>query len=177
MLLPFSIETSRLLITPLTITDSVFILELVNTAGWLTFIGDRNVHTTTEAAAYIQKILDNKNIVYWVVKQKDVGEKMGVISYIKRDYLAHPDIGFAFLPRFGKKGFAFEAANAVLQQLMVAAGLKHILATTIPENKSSISLLKKLGLCFEKELEIDKQLLHIYGADMEALSYYLERTT
>ena len=170
MLLPTHLTTDRLLITPLELTDSAFILELVNTEGWLKFIGDRNVHTTTEAAAYIQKILDNKNIVYWVVKQKDVGEKMGVISFIQRDYLEHPDIGFAFLPRVNKNGFAYEASNAVLQRLIVDAGLKHILATTIPENKSSISLLKKLGLNFEKELETDNQVLHIYGVATNVLS-------
>jgi len=33
---------------------------------------------------------------------------------IKRDYLEHPDIGFAFLPEFTGKGFAFEIADATM---------------------------------------------------------------
>jgi hypothetical protein len=37
-----------------------------------------------------------------------------------------------------------------------------ILATTIPGNINSIKLLIKLGLHFEKELEVGKEILHIY---------------
>ena len=68
---PFII-TERLIIQPLTLNDDSFILELVNTEGWIKFIGNRNVTSTPEAGAYIQKILENKYISYWVVKIKVV---------------------------------------------------------------------------------------------------------
>ena len=38
-------STERLSLERLSDNDADFILELVNTAGWLKFIGDRNVKT------------------------------------------------------------------------------------------------------------------------------------
>lgn len=156
--------TERLLIESLSFNDNKFILELVNTEGWLTFIGNRNVNSEMEATGYIQKIIDNPNTDYSVVKLKEKQTTIGIITFIKRDYLEHPDIGFAFLPGFTNNGYAYEAANAVLKNLIEINNLSHILATTIPENINSIKLLKKLGLSFENEIEVDKIKLQVYGA-------------
>jgi ribosomal-protein-alanine N-acetyltransferase len=158
------VTTPRLFLTPLSPKDEQFILELVNTEGWLKFIGDRNIHSQTDAAAYIGKILGNRNISYWVVKLKEKEEKMGVITFIKRDYLEYHDIGFAFLPAYSGKGYAYEATKAGLHQLINQQHLKHVLATTIPENTSSIKLLTRLGMVFEKDIQVGKEKLFVYGA-------------
>lgn len=164
-----SLTTARLLIEPLAITDENFILELVNTEGWIKFIGNRNIASQIEACEYIRKILDNKKISYWVVKLNDNGDKVGIITFIKRDYLEHHDIGFAFLPYFCKKGYAYEATKAVLEQLIRERNLSHIFATTVPENTSSVRLLKKIGLVFKKEIIVEKVKLHVYGASTNKL--------
>jgi [ribosomal protein S5]-alanine N-acetyltransferase len=162
--------TERLSILPLTKNDGPFILELVNTEGWLKFIGNRHVRSEAEAIAYIDRILGNKNISYWVVKLKENKQSIGIVTFIQRDNLDHPDIGFAFLPLFSNKGYAYEASNVVLNKLIEEKSLSHILATTIPENISSIKLLEKLGLRFEKEIEVDHQKLFLYAAATETLN-------
>ncbi len=154
--------TDRLLIVPLTTDDSSFILELVNSDGWIKFIGNRNVNSEADAAAYIQKMIDNPNTTYWVVKLKDIEIAIGVITLIKRDYSEHHDIGFAFLPQFANKGYAYEAAHKVLTYLTENEAHTHILATTIPENDSSIKLLKKLGLHFQRSIEVNDEVLEVY---------------
>jgi ribosomal-protein-alanine N-acetyltransferase len=159
-----SLTTSRLLIEPLGEGDKNFICRLLNTKGWIRFIGNRNIHSEEDAAAYIQKIITNLNTKYWVVKLNDSLTAIGIITFIKRDYLEHHDIGFAFLTEFEGKGYAYESANAVMKYLMESLNLPYILATTIPENASSIKLLKKLGLHFEKEIEIDNEKLHVYSS-------------
>jgi RimJ/RimL family protein N-acetyltransferase len=164
------ITTDRLLIEPLTVNDNNFIRELVNTDGWIKFIGDRNVTSQVEATAYIQKIIDNPNANYWVVKLKVNQTKIGIITFIKRDYLEHHDIGFAFLPNFANNGYAYESANTVLKNVIHKYNLSHIFATTVPENISSIKLLKKLGLFFDKEIEVDKEKLYVYGVSTDKLS-------
>ena len=58
---PF-LRTERLLIKPLALTDDDFIFELVNTEGWIRFIGNRNIPSQDEARAYIQKVLENENV-------------------------------------------------------------------------------------------------------------------
>ncbi len=120
------------------IDDHLFILELVNTEGWIKFIGNRNITSQAEAMAYIQKVLNNENIFYWVVQLKGSNEKIGIITFIKRDYLEDHDIGFAFFPRFFKNGYAYEATVAVLNKILKELVHAHILATTVPGNISSI---------------------------------------
>ena len=171
---PF-VATARLTVKLLSLTDAPFILELVNTEGWLKFIGNRNITSDTEAQAYIQRILENPNITYWVVQRNEQQDLIGIVTYIKRDYLEHHDIGFAFLPNVAKNGYAYEATTAVLEKLVREHNLTYILATTIPENAPSIKLLQKLGLGFEKELEMGNLKLQVYGA--AAVTLKLPQTT
>ena len=163
------LTTDRLSIQPLTENDHDFIHELVNTKGWLTFIGDRNVGSPEAAIDYIIKILDNDKVRYWVVRSKENGTSVGVVTFIQRDYLDHPDIGFAFLPRFSGKGYAFEATHAVLNRLLDQENHTHILATTIPENVRSINLLEKIGLAFEREIIVSGETLYVYGATRDRI--------
>ena len=59
------IITERLLLNIPTEGDYEFIHELVNTKGWLQFIGDRNIHSKEAAIAYIDKIKGMPNFYYW----------------------------------------------------------------------------------------------------------------
>lgn len=142
--------------------DNAFIFELLNTAGWIKFIGDRNIKTSEDADKYIQKILANPTISYRVVTLQEDETAIGVVTFIKRDYLDHHDIGFAFLPAYTKQGYAFEAANEVLNDRLNQPEHATILATTILENSSSIQLLKKLGFSFSKEITREGVLLQLF---------------
>jgi [ribosomal protein S5]-alanine N-acetyltransferase len=155
------IETERLLLQHITAADNYFVLELVNTPGWLTYIGDRNIHTLAEATNYLEKIINNTAIIYWTVFVKATKQPIGIISFIKRAYLDHPDIGFAFLPNFIGKGYAYEAATKVIQQIQKENTVVTLLATTVPNNHASIKLLQKLGFVFENEI-LQEETLHIY---------------
>ncbi len=88
--------TERLWIKSLTIMDDDFVLELVNTEGWIKFIGNRSITSIAEARSYIQKILTSKNMSYWVVKLKAGQQSIGIVTYIKRDYLEHHDMVLPF---------------------------------------------------------------------------------
>lgn len=161
-MLQSSYTTQRLKLSPLAEEDAIFILELLNTAGWKSFIGDRNVNTREEATSYIQRIIGLKNCSYKVVRLKTDTTAIGIITFMKRDYLPHFDIGFAFLPQYSNKGYAFEAASAVLSGLENNNAHAFILATTVPTNIKSILLLKKLGFQFKHEINIDAETLKVY---------------
>jgi [ribosomal protein S5]-alanine N-acetyltransferase len=156
------ISTARLTLQLISTDDHEFIRELVNSKGWLAFIGDRNVHSTEDAIAYINKIISTKDLHYWVVKIKDTDTSVGIISFLKRSYLDHFDIGFAFLPQFHGFGYAYEATKEVLQIVSKNPQHQTVLATTVPNNIKSIELLIKLGLKFEKEVEVEQEKLHVY---------------
>jgi hypothetical protein len=48
------VETERLVLRRFTRDDAKFIVALVNTTGWLTFIGDRNIKTEEQAIVYLE---------------------------------------------------------------------------------------------------------------------------
>jgi RimJ/RimL family protein N-acetyltransferase len=155
------IITQRLTLNPVTEDDYNFMLTLVNSKGWLEFIGDRKVHSTEDSIKYIQKIKKTKDLTYWIVRLKDNDTSIGIVSFLKRSYLENFDIGFAFLPEFYGYGYAYEAAKEILS--VVSKKHSKILATTVPQNINSIKLLNKLGLHFEREIEVENEKLHIYS--------------
>lgn len=155
-------KTERLDLKVLTTDDSDFILELVNTNEWKTYIGERNVKTQEDSRNYIQKIIDNPNITYWIVRLAGQATSVGIITLIKREYLAYKDIGFAFLPSYSKMGYAFEASKLVLDEIKNESLDTKVNAITIAENTSSIRLLEKLGFEFEKVLALENEVLHLY---------------
>lgn len=156
------ILTNRLSLDLLTENDHPFIRTLVNTKGWLQFIGDRNVHSEEDAVAYIRRLLNTPDLFYWVVQKQDDATPLGVITLLKRSYLEHFDLGFAFLPEFTGQGYAFEAAHKLLSVVSKMKEHDAILAITIPQNVSSIRLLTKLGFVFEKEIAVANEQLHVY---------------
>jgi RimJ/RimL family protein N-acetyltransferase len=159
--------TQRLQLHPMALQDADFILELTNTREWIEFIGNRNLSTTADAEKYIQKILDNPDVQYWVARLQNSMVPIGAITLIKRGYLEHKDIGFAFLPKYAKQGFAIEAATAVLAA--VAESHPVVAAITVKENTNSILLLEKMGFSFEQEIEDEGEVLSQYIASADAL--------
>jgi len=157
------IITERLSLNLLTIDDFNFVKRLVNTEGWIAFIGDRYVHTNDDAIAYVTKILNTENLFYWVVRTRDNNTPVGIISFMKRNYLESFDIGFAFLPEYNGNGYAYEAAKEVLSMVSKTPGYYPVVATTVPQNAKSIKLLTKLGLHFEKEIEVEDEILQVYS--------------
>jgi len=164
------LTTQRLSIAPLSLAESAFILELLNSAGWLRFIGDRNVNSLEEAASYIHNIVANPDSRYFVCKLRDSKKPIGVVTLIKRNYLKFHDIGFAFLPHFINNGYGYEAANEMIKYLQHAHLYPQLLAISIPENTSSIKLLEKLGLRFEREMQRDHEKLLVYGISLDKLN-------
>ena len=92
------------------------------------------------------------------------GSVIGICGLIKRETLQWVDVGFAFLEEFRGKGYAFEAAKAVMDHGRTFHGLTRIVGVTAPDNQISIRLLQKLGLRFEKRF-------HLPGYGSESLLF------
>lgn len=157
-----NLQTERLIIRPITLKDAAFIIELVNSEGWLHFIGDRHIKSTLDAENYINKILNNKLFFYSVFELKTTRVKLGIITFLKRENKDYPDIGFALLPKFNKNGFAFEASKKYMEQLLFDKKHEKILGITTPENSKSIKLLEKLGLTHHDNIIEDNKKWSIF---------------
>ena len=75
---------------------------------------------------------------------------IGICGLFKRENLDDPDIGFAVLPDYCGKGYAGEAAAAVVNYARDDLGLGVLTAIVSPDNAASIGLIEKLGLRFER---------------------------
>ncbi|MFJ8260775.1 GNAT family N-acetyltransferase [Rummeliibacillus sp. NPDC094406] len=152
------LETNRLILRLQTADDAAFILELMNDPSWLRFIGDRGVRTLDDARAYIMngpvQMYEQFGFCLYLVERKEDHAPIGICGLVKRDSLEDVDIGFAYLPKYWSKGYAYEAASAVMSYGKDKLGLTRIVAITSQENQASESLLKKIGFQFEKLIQL-----------------------
>ena len=156
----YAIKTPRLSLREISTADDEFILALMNEPAYIQYIGDRGIRTVENARTYI---LDKLTASYakfgyglYLVELKERPVSVGICGFVKRDSLEHADIGFALLREYWARGFAFEAASAVLDFGLGALDLKTVLGVTLPDNQSSIRLLEKLGLKFQKMIRLPR---------------------
>jgi RimJ/RimL family protein N-acetyltransferase len=153
-----NLETERLIISEISLEDAPFFYELVNDPAWIQFIGDRDVKTITDAENYLRnKIIPSykKNgFGFYLVSTKIQNRPIGISGLIDRDGLDNVDVGYAFLPEFRGKGFAFEATKAILTFAKNDLHLDPIVAITNLDNLKSCQLLERLGLKFDKIIQL-----------------------
>lgn len=157
----YILETPRLILREFNINDANFILELLNTKSWLKFIGNRQVKTLEDAENYIKKILidsyKNNGFGLWLIQLKENEKPIGMCGLVKREYLPNVDIGFALLPEYANLGYGFESAQATMLYAKNNLKISKVLAITDSTNISSIKLLNKIGLRFEKTIELSNE--------------------
>ena len=151
-------RTERLVLRKAQLTDAAFVLELLNEPAFLEFIGDRGVHDLDSATSYLQDgpLASYQQFGYgpYVVCDRSDGVAMGFCGLYQRTYLDDPDLGFAFLERFSRQGYAVEAAEQVLRLSIDRFSLRRLLAIVNPENARSLALLRKLGFSLDTVLVI-----------------------
>jgi RimJ/RimL family protein N-acetyltransferase len=77
-------------------------------------------------------------------------------------------VGYAFLPPFRSKGYAYESAAAVAAYARDVLGLKRLLAITNPDNVVSMRVLEKLGMRFERMVSLspDEPEVRLFAVDL-----------
>ena len=162
------LETERLLLSRLTMADAGFILELMNEPAFIENVADRGLRSEADAGRYLaEKILPNYKrfgFGFYRVTLKESEAAIGICGLVKRETLQDPDIGFSILERFCRKGYAYEAAAAVMDYGRTVLGLAHVCGVTAPHNRTSQHLLEKLGLKFQRKF-------HLPGYGTESLLF------
>jgi len=152
------IKTDRLLINRITLDDAAFILELMNDKDWIKNVGDRGMTSIEDAEAYIKtrflKTYEESNLGFFGLITKNSKEVIGIAGLVDREGVDHVDIGYGLLPNFRGKGYAFEATKAIYDYGYKQLKLEKIVAIVNPDNPTSIQLLSKLGMEFEKMVRL-----------------------
>ena len=138
--------TDRLTIREATLKDDLFIFNLLNSHTWMEHIGDRNIKNLTDAKQYINNSLISSyrenGFGLFIMEISKSTIPIGLCGFLKREELAHVDIGFAVLPEHAGMGFTFEAANRIIKESEFSV----IYGITNEGNIGSRKLLEKLGL-------------------------------
>jgi RimJ/RimL family protein N-acetyltransferase len=146
-------ETERLRVRPMAVSDAAFVYRLLNEPSWLQNIGDRGVRSIADAASYIEsKVISMYTVMgfgMYVAESKADAVPLGMCGLVRREALPAPDIGFAFAPEYWGKGYAREAATAVMHHAGTQLGLDQLLAIVTPTNVRSCRLLESLGFRYE----------------------------
>lgn len=154
------LDTERLVLRRVTLDDAEFILELVNEPAFHQNIGDRGVRTLEDARAYVETrylapyAADGFGM--YLMESKASGEPIGTCGLVDRPGLEGIDIGFALHSAFWSRGYAVEAAAAVLEYARSSLGIQRVVAITNPDNLGSQAVLRKIGLGYERMVRLDE---------------------
>ena len=147
------LETERLVLREAVEADAPFVLELLNSPGFLENIGDRGVRDLDGARGYItDKMIGSyrqHGFGMWLVTAKARGDAVGLAGIVRREGLDTPDVGYAFIQKAWGQGYAQEAAAAVLAHGLGKLGIPKLAAITSPENFASMAVLRKIGFTYQ----------------------------
>lgn len=87
---------------------------------------------------------------YWVVREKDTAEFMGLISIDLHHEGADQELSYQFMPDWWGRGYAAESAAAVIDFAFEKMKLPALVAETQSANLASCRLLEKLGMELER---------------------------
>jgi RimJ/RimL family protein N-acetyltransferase len=147
-------ETQRMRLRPVTVDDAELMLAIWNDPAFIRNVSDRGIRTVEQAREAIeggaQKLFKDYGYGPYCMSLKTGGAMIGICGLFKRENLENPDIGFGVLPDYCGKGYAGEAAVAVVDYARNELGLDVLTAIVSPTNAPSIGLIEKLGLRFEQ---------------------------
>lgn len=167
------LETDRLTLQEITLGDAELMLAVWNDPAFVRYVGDRGIRSTEAAEEAMRlgvlRLYEEHGYGPFRIALKDSGEAIGISGLFRRDGLDDPDIGYATLPGYCGKGYAFEAARAVIEHATTVLGLERLIAIISPENKASIGLIGKLGFEFERmhRMPADDHEVCIYGKSLK----------
>jgi len=161
------LETRRLILREIAAGDAAFIHELLTDRDFRTHIGDRGVATPADAERAIDEryrpAYAELGFGMWLVEGKVEGARLGMAGLVRREGLAHVDVGYAFLPAGRGRGYALEAVRGVLAWA-AERGIAPVVAIVNAENLRSIRVLEGAGL-------VNGGIIRLPGAARDVLLY------
>jgi len=153
------LETERLIMRELKISDATGLFELDSDPEVLKFIGIDTVKEISESENIIlglQKQYAENGIGRWAVIEKSTGEFMGWSGLkLYREPVNNQsniyELGYRFLPKFWGKGFATETARAWVDYAFEELKVEKLFAITDLKHDNSKNVLRKVGF---KNIEI-----------------------
>ena len=150
-----TLETSRLCLRRMKPSDAEDVFDYASrpeTSKYLLWYPHEDLSYTKKYLKYIDKRYSQGAFFDWAVVEKNSGKMIGTCGFSKID-VNHErgEVGYVLNPDFHRKGYAPEAASAVLRFGFEVLGLHRIEVRFMIENTASRKVAEKLGMSFEGE--------------------------
>lgn len=145
------IETERLILRELTVSDSEQFFRLNSNPEVLKYTGDSPFLSSSEAEVFLKNYSDYKTNGFgrWAVMAKESNEFLGWCG-LKLNEENLIDLGFRFFQKEWGKGYATESAIASLEYGFCHLNINEIIGRAAIENRASVRVLEKLKMNFWK---------------------------
>lgn len=161
-----SIETERLLLRELELSDAEGMFELDSNPNVHLFLGNKPVKDIEESIAQIKNIQQQYldfGTGRWAVILKETNEFLGWsgIKFIRNEINNHKDfyeIGYRFIEKYWGKGYATEAGKAFVNYAFNDLKADALYAYADAGNENSRRILEKLGLQYINSFEYEEEL-------------------
>lgn len=162
------IETNRLILRKINQNDYSEMKSILQNKD-LMLIGWGKTYSDDEVQTWINKIMEQYEkygYSYYIAIEKNSNNVIGIMGIIpvnikNTDYI---EIAYILKQEYWGNGYATEGINACISYAFSTLNADKIIAQVIPENKSSIKVLERLGMKFIDEYVRDygdKKSLHL----------------
>ena len=154
-----SIETERLILRELQLSDAEAMFELDSNPEVHKYLGNNPIYTIEQAINVINMIRKQyaeNGIGRWATIEKSTGNFIGwrglkFIQEYDNNHINFHDVGYRLMPKYWGKGYATESAKAALKYGFTQMNLNEIIGSANVENKASRNALEKCGLKFVEQ--------------------------
>lgn len=119
----------------------------------------RTRQESAETISRFRKIIADEGIGWAAVTSRDSGEVIGLSGlanvHFEAKFTPAVEIGWRLLPDHWGKGYASEAARALLAHGFRDLGLTDIAAFAVPANVASTAVMDRIGMHAEPEFDFD----------------------
>ena len=171
------IETQRLVLREILPTDIAGMLELDSDPEVHRYLGDSPVTDKERIIDVInfirQQYIDN-GVGRWAVIDKATNRFIGwaglkFVTETINDHTNYYDLGYRIIRKFWNKGFATEAATALLNYAFEKLNIEVVCAWVDCDNIASNKVLKKVGFRFIKKFDLDGIMHNWYEIEKREL--------
>lgn len=168
-----AIRTARLSLQPLTLDDLDSIHALWTNPGVRLFLFDDQIISREQAAAELNESIDRfeaHGCGLWGARLREQPELIGFCGF--RFFHDPPQLQllYGFHPDHWSKGFATEAARAMIRFGFERAGLDSVIASADAPNLASLGVMERAGMSFDRRETVNEMDIVYYRLDRRDFS-------
>lgn len=166
----FYIETERLILRALRLTDLEGMFQLDSDPEVHRYLGNKPVKTKEESKKILQGVINQykeRGIGRWAAIEKRSGNFIGWsglrlnTEFNMNGFTSYYDIGYRLLKPYWGKGYATESGKAALNYAFNVMQLPVLYATTEIGNQASHNALLKIGLHYVEDFYFEVEQLNL----------------